>query len=58
MLGKWHLGHFRHAHLPRARGFDDFVGFYSGFQDHFTHVCPLVVTLVRLLLSKALLNAK
>lgn len=38
MLGKWHLGHFRHAHLPRARGFDDFIGFYSGFQDYFTHV--------------------
>jgi hypothetical protein len=38
MFGKWHLGHFRHAHLPRARGFDDFMGFYSGFQKYFTHV--------------------
>jgi hypothetical protein len=38
MFGKWHLGHFRHAHLPRARGFDDFVGFYSGYLNHFTHV--------------------
>lgn len=47
MLGKWHLGHFRHAHLPRARGFDDFLGFYSGFQDHFTHVRPVFLCLWR-----------
>jgi hypothetical protein len=38
MLGKWHLGHFRHAHLPRARGFGDFVGFYTGYIDPYTHV--------------------
>jgi len=38
MLGKWHLGHFKHAHLPLQRGFDAHVGFYSGFQDHFSHV--------------------
>jgi arylsulfatase A-like enzyme len=38
MLGKWHLGHFKHAHLPLQRGFDHHVGFYSGFQDYFTHV--------------------
>jgi len=38
MLGKWHLGHFKTAHLPTSRGFDSFVGFYSGFQDYFSHV--------------------
>ena len=38
MLGKWHLGHFRASHLPLQRGFDRHVGFYSGFQGHFSHV--------------------
>jgi hypothetical protein len=32
MLGKWHLGHFAPEHLPLSRGFDEFYGFYSGFQ--------------------------
>lgn len=37
IVGKWHLGHFTNAHLPRSRGFDTFYGFYSGYIDYFNH---------------------
>jgi len=30
MVGKWHLGHYSISHTPTLRGFDQFVGLYSG----------------------------
>ena len=48
MLGKWHLGHFKTAHLPTSRGFDSFVGFYSGFQVTFRAALLGAVTLLLL----------
>jgi hypothetical protein len=39
LLGsKWHLGFFKWAYTPTFRGFDSFVGFYSGGEDYFSHV--------------------
>jgi arylsulfatase A-like enzyme len=35
-IGKWHLGSVPHSR-PRAQGFDDFFGFYSGWIDGFSH---------------------
>jgi len=29
-FGKWHLGHFTDAVTPTRRGFDSFIGFYTG----------------------------
>ena len=40
-VGKWHLGHFAHAYTPLQRGFDSFLGFYSGFEDYFVHVAEM-----------------
>ena len=37
MIGKWHLGMFTEDHLPQNRGFDHFMGFYTGSQDFFSH---------------------
>jgi len=37
ITGKWHLGHYRVAQLPRARGFDHFYGHVNGMIDYFTH---------------------
>eukprot|EP00933_Yihiella_yeosuensis_P041593 TRINITY_DN35998_c0_g1_i1.p1 TRINITY_DN35998_c0_g1~~TRINITY_DN35998_c0_g1_i1.p1 ORF type:complete len:548 (-),score=87.59 TRINITY_DN35998_c0_g1_i1:132-1775(-) len=37
--GKWHLGFHKWAHTPTFRGFDSFVGFYTGGEDYFTHKC-------------------
>jgi arylsulfatase A-like enzyme len=35
--GKWHLGFTTWGHVPTARGFSRFYGFYTGAADHYTH---------------------
>jgi arylsulfatase A-like enzyme len=35
-VGKWHLGSAP-ASRPRAQGFDEFFGFYSGWIDYYSH---------------------
>lgn len=35
-IGKWHLGTAAHSR-PRAQGFDEFFGFYSGWIDYYSH---------------------
>ena len=37
MSGKWHLGFYKWEFTPTFRGFDSFLGFYSGGEDYFTH---------------------
>ncbi|XP_046395054.1 arylsulfatase B-like isoform X2 [Ischnura elegans] len=37
MVGKWHLGFHTLAYTPTRRGFDSHYGFWSGFQDYYTH---------------------
>eukprot|EP00116_Pleurobrachia_bachei_P000961 sb/3461223/ len=36
-VGKWHLGMFKPEYTPLYRGFDTFLGLYTGTSDHFTH---------------------
>eukprot|EP00756_Hemistasia_phaeocysticola_P017991 Hpha_TRINITY_DN15567_c0_g2::TRINITY_DN15567_c0_g2_i2::g.106567::m.106567/K01135/ARSB; arylsulfatase B len=36
-LGKWHLGFQSNDYTPTYRGFDTFLGYYSGAEEHFTH---------------------
>ena len=38
MLGKWHLGHCDTRYTPKYRGFDTFLGSYSGAVDHWTRM--------------------
>lgn len=37
LIGKWHLGHYSKSHLPLARGFDYFFGYYGGYQHPLTY---------------------
>ena len=36
-LGKWHQGFLTNAYTPTYRGFDTYLGYYSGAEEHFTH---------------------
>ena len=38
LIGKWHIGCIQERFSPNARGFDEFVGFRSGWQDYYTWV--------------------
>jgi len=37
LYGKWHLGHYADSYLPTARGFDEFLGYCGGAEDHYLH---------------------
>lgn len=36
-VGKWHMGFYKWDYTPTFRGFQSFLGFYSGGEDYFTH---------------------
>ena len=36
-IGKWNIGHCNEAYLPWARGFDYFLGYFSGGMTYTTH---------------------
>jgi len=40
LIGKWHIGHAKHAHLPTARGFDRFFGLKGGAFHHLSKIGP------------------
>ena len=37
MLGKWHLGLGTSDMVPTKRGFDTWLGFFAGAEDHWNH---------------------
>ena len=36
-VGKWHLGFCRRAFTPTERGFQSFLGFWTGSEDYYSH---------------------
>eukprot|EP01105_Mastigella_eilhardi_P010118 TRINITY_DN236_c1_g1_i1.p1 TRINITY_DN236_c1_g1~~TRINITY_DN236_c1_g1_i1.p1 ORF type:complete len:641 (-),score=141.98 TRINITY_DN236_c1_g1_i1:1679-3481(-) len=45
LVGKWHLGHSKHAFTPLARGYDTFFGLHGGGFDHYTKSIGVCVDL-------------
>ena len=37
MIGKWHLGYGQRSQLPRARGFDTYLGYWNGAESYSNH---------------------
>ncbi|GAB1869472.1 Arylsulfatase B [Camponotus japonicus] len=37
LVGKWHLGYHTRNYGPTRRGFDTFVGYYTGYIQYFNH---------------------
>jgi len=37
LIGKWHMGMYQKEFLPQYRGFDHFLGLYTGSADYWTH---------------------
>lgn len=37
LVGKWHLGFYKRAYTPLARGFDSHFGFWTGAINYFNH---------------------
>ena len=37
-LGKWHLGYTNASYTPTHRGFSNYLGYYSGAEEHFNHI--------------------
>ena len=38
MVGKWHQGFYAPQYLPTSRGFDSYLGFLSGCEDHLSQI--------------------
>jgi len=37
-LGKWHVGYYNASQTPTHRGFSSYLGYYSGAEEHFSHL--------------------
>ncbi|CAD1471204.1 unnamed protein product, partial [Heterotrigona itama] len=37
LVGKWHTGYYSDYHTPVYRGFDTFMGYYTGYITYFNH---------------------
>lgn len=37
LYGKWHLGYYAEKYLPTGRGFDEFIGYCGGGEEHYSH---------------------
>ncbi|XP_046566661.1 arylsulfatase J-like [Haliotis rubra] len=38
MIGKWHLGFCNWKYTPTERGFDSYLGYYSGDEEYYSHM--------------------
>ncbi|KAL8595795.1 hypothetical protein ACOMHN_012214 [Nucella lapillus] len=42
LVGKWHLGHCRRDATPTGRGFDTFLGVYTGYNNYYTKKIQMI----------------
>jgi len=51
-IGKWHVGYHTKNHEPSRRGFDSFLGYFSGLIQYFNHSLYESVSFISLIIQK------
>lgn len=52
LIGKWHVGYHTKNYGPTRRGFDTFLGYYTGYIQYFNHTIHESVSFLQLTVTR------